>query len=157
MQETQVQSLGWEDPLEEEMAKPTPVFLLGKFHGQRSLLATVHGVTKSWTWLSDWAHTLTQETKEQENVSENLHITYCFFFKCTYMCTQAHTHTHTHTHTNLNKITPRCTKQNLPCERVWGSNNPSVKCPKTRVSAGISSIRIDTIDQQYSNQSWGMK
>ena len=28
---------------------PTPVFLPGEFHGQRSLVAyTVHGVTKSW-------------------------------------------------------------------------------------------------------------
>ena len=32
--------------------QPTPVFLPGKFHGQRSL-ATVHGVTNSQTWLSD--------------------------------------------------------------------------------------------------------
>ena len=35
---------------------PTPVFLPGKFHGQRSLewggRAIVHGITKSWTWLS---------------------------------------------------------------------------------------------------------
>ena len=37
MQETQVRSLGLEDPLEEEMAT-TPVFLLGKSHGQRSLV-----------------------------------------------------------------------------------------------------------------------
>ena len=35
-QETQVQSLGWEDPLEKGMV-PTPVFLPGEFHGQRSL------------------------------------------------------------------------------------------------------------------------
>ena len=26
---------------------PTPVFLPGEFHGQRSLVATVHGVAKS--------------------------------------------------------------------------------------------------------------
>ena len=32
----QVQSLGWEDPLEEGMAT-TPVFLPGESHGQRSL------------------------------------------------------------------------------------------------------------------------
>jgi len=32
----QILSLGWEDPLEEGMAIP-PVFLPGKFHGQRSL------------------------------------------------------------------------------------------------------------------------
>ena len=40
MQKTQkvpVRSLGWEDPLEEEMAPP-PVFLPGKVHGQRSLM-----------------------------------------------------------------------------------------------------------------------
>ena len=36
MQETQVQSLGQEDPLEKGMAT-TPVFLPGEFHGQRSL------------------------------------------------------------------------------------------------------------------------
>ena len=35
MKETQVQSLGWEDPLEEEMK---PVFLPGEFYGQRSLV-----------------------------------------------------------------------------------------------------------------------
>ena len=34
MQETQVQSLGWEDPLEKGMAA-TLVFLPGKSHGQR--------------------------------------------------------------------------------------------------------------------------
>ena len=27
--------------------QPTPVFLPGKFHGQRSLVATVHGVAES--------------------------------------------------------------------------------------------------------------
>ena len=37
MQETQVQFLGWEDPLEKGMAKPTSVFLPGESHGQRSL------------------------------------------------------------------------------------------------------------------------
>ena len=36
MQEAQVQSLGREDNLEMELAI-TPVFLPGKFHGQRSL------------------------------------------------------------------------------------------------------------------------
>ena len=35
-QETQVQSLGGEDPLEKGML-PTPVYLLGEFLGQRSL------------------------------------------------------------------------------------------------------------------------
>ena len=36
MQETWVQSLDWEDLLEEDMAT-TPVFLPGNPHGQRSL------------------------------------------------------------------------------------------------------------------------
>ena len=32
--------------------QPTPVFLAGEFHGQRSLVGyIVHGVAKSWTWL----------------------------------------------------------------------------------------------------------
>ena len=41
----QVESLGWEDPLEEKMATP-PEFLLEKFCGQRNLAwrAIVHGV-----------------------------------------------------------------------------------------------------------------
>ena len=36
-QETWIRSLGWEYPLEKEM-EPTPVFLLGKSHRQRSLV-----------------------------------------------------------------------------------------------------------------------
>ena len=42
MQETRVQSLGGEDPLEKEW-QPTPVFLPGKPNGQR-----IHGITKGW-------------------------------------------------------------------------------------------------------------
>ena len=38
---------------------PTPVFLPGGFHGQRSLEATVHRGARSWTRLSD-KHTHTQ-------------------------------------------------------------------------------------------------
>ena len=37
MRETQVRSLGREDPLEKEM-EPTPVFLPGKSHGPRILV-----------------------------------------------------------------------------------------------------------------------
>ena len=36
MQETQVRSLGWENPLEKE-GRPAPVFLPGESHGQRKL------------------------------------------------------------------------------------------------------------------------
>ena len=38
MWETWIQSLGWEDPLEKEMATHSLVFLPGEFHGQRSLV-----------------------------------------------------------------------------------------------------------------------
>ena len=34
--------------------QPTPIFFPGEFHGQRSLAGA-----KSWTWLSDWAATVT--------------------------------------------------------------------------------------------------
>ena len=40
MEETQFQSLNWDDPLEKGMATPvfySAVFLPGEFHGQRSL------------------------------------------------------------------------------------------------------------------------
>ena len=52
--------------------QPTPLFLLKKnpSHEQRTLAGYwhgVHGVTRNWTWLSDWTHT------------------------------HKHTHTHTHT------------------------------------------------------------
>jgi len=51
MQETQVPSLGLEDPLEKRIAT-TPVFLPGEFHGRRSLAGyTVYRVANSWTRL----------------------------------------------------------------------------------------------------------
>ena len=52
MQETQAPSLGQEDPLEKGMAILSSI-LVGEVHGQRSLVGTVHGVTKSWTQLSN--------------------------------------------------------------------------------------------------------
>ena len=45
MQETRVQSLGREDPLEKEM-QPTPVFLPGQPCGQRSLVGCSPGVAE---------------------------------------------------------------------------------------------------------------
>ena len=48
MQETQVQSLGQEDPLEKEMAPPSSI-LAWRTIDSRAWLATVHGVSKSWT------------------------------------------------------------------------------------------------------------
>ena len=50
-----VQSLGWEDPLEEGMPLKYPC--LQKSYEQRSLVATVHGIAKSWTRQCTRAHT----------------------------------------------------------------------------------------------------
>ena len=52
MQETQVRTLGWEDPLRRKW-QPTAVFLPGESHGQRSQVSYVHGVAESQTQLSD--------------------------------------------------------------------------------------------------------
>ena len=49
VQETWVRFLGWEDPLEKEIATHS-ISLPGKSHGQR---AAVHGVAKSRVRLSD--------------------------------------------------------------------------------------------------------
>ena len=51
MQETQVPSLGWEDPLEEEMAIHSSS-CLGNPLDRGAWRATVHRVAKSWTQLS---------------------------------------------------------------------------------------------------------
>ena len=53
MQETQVPSLGGEDPLEEEMATHSSQFLPGKSHGQRKLVG-----------YSPWSHTESDMTEQ---------------------------------------------------------------------------------------------
>ena len=47
MWETQVQSLGREDSMEEEMATPSSVLAWKRAMGREARWATVHGVTKS--------------------------------------------------------------------------------------------------------------
>ena len=65
MPETQVRSLGWEDPLEEELQR-TPVFLPGESHGQGAWWATVHGIAKSWTRLKQLSMLLWQYNSRDE-------------------------------------------------------------------------------------------
>ena len=48
MQETRVQSLGWEDPLEEEIAIYSSIFCLKSPMDRGAWRATVHGVPKGW-------------------------------------------------------------------------------------------------------------
>ena len=52
MQETWVQSLGLEDPLEDGVATHSNVIAWRIPMDREALWATVHGVTKSWTQLS---------------------------------------------------------------------------------------------------------
>ena len=53
MQETPVLSLGQEDPMEKEMATYSSILAWRIPMDRGAWWATVHGVTKSWTQLSD--------------------------------------------------------------------------------------------------------
>ena len=53
MQETWVQSLGWEDSLEEGMATHSSTLAWRIPMDRGAWQAAVHGVVKSWTQLSD--------------------------------------------------------------------------------------------------------
>ena len=56
MWETWVQSLGWEDPLEEGMATYSSILAWGIPKDREAWQAAVDGVTKSQTRLSNQAH-----------------------------------------------------------------------------------------------------
>ena len=53
MQETWVQFLSQDDPLEKGMATHSSIFAWRIPMTRGAWQAVVHGVTKSWTWLSD--------------------------------------------------------------------------------------------------------
>ena len=53
MQETWVQPLGWEDPLEKGMATQSSILAWRIPMDRGAQQATVHGITKSWTQLSN--------------------------------------------------------------------------------------------------------
>ena len=57
MRETWVRSLGWEDPLEKEMANPLQYSCLENPMNRGDWWVTVHGVAQSWTRLSDFTFT----------------------------------------------------------------------------------------------------
>ena len=54
MQETWLQSLGWEDPLEKDKATHSSILATGL---ENPVDYVVHGVAKSQTWLSDFHFT----------------------------------------------------------------------------------------------------
>ena len=64
-QETWVRSLGWEDPLEEGMATLSSILSWRIPMDRGAWWAKFHGVSKSWTQLSDQA----QHSKVQEVVA----------------------------------------------------------------------------------------
>ena len=53
MQKTWVQSLGWEDPLEEGMTTPSSILAWRIPKDRRAPWASVYGVAESWTWPRD--------------------------------------------------------------------------------------------------------
>ena len=56
MQETQVQSLGWEDPLQEGMATHSSILAWRVPMAREAWWATIHGLTKSQTQLTEHTH-----------------------------------------------------------------------------------------------------
>ena len=63
MQQTWVQSLGWEDPLEKEMAIHSSILAQKNPMDGGTWWATVHGVTRNQTQLSDFTFTFKQKKK----------------------------------------------------------------------------------------------
>ena len=53
MQETQVQSLGQEDPLEKEMVTHSTIFAWEIMNRVSLRVTALVGSQKNWTWLSD--------------------------------------------------------------------------------------------------------
>ena len=53
MRKTWVQSLGWEDPLEESMATHSSILAWRIPMDREAWQAAVHGVAKNWIWLND--------------------------------------------------------------------------------------------------------
>ena len=70
MQETPVQFLGQEDPLEEGVATHSSTLAWGISMDRESWQAIVHGVAKSWTWFSE-KHSTVQPHSSQPLVYHN--------------------------------------------------------------------------------------
>ena len=67
MWETQVQSLGWEDPLEEGMATHSSILAWRIPMDRGAWQATLHGVAKSWMQLS--THGFCLRTNDMKKVN----------------------------------------------------------------------------------------
>ena len=78
MWETWVQSLGWEDPLEEGMATHSNILAWRIPIDRRVWWATVHGVAEGWTRLSDFTFTFHFHALENRNIFTVLFLTVAF-------------------------------------------------------------------------------
>ena len=66
-----IQSLGWEDSLEKEIATHSSILAWRIPMDRGAWWATVHGVAKSGTGLSNFIFTLRQHIKEQRHYFAN--------------------------------------------------------------------------------------
>ena len=73
MQETQIRSLGQEDPLNKDMATHSSNSCLENSIDRGAWQATVHGVTKSWTRLSMHKHEQGQENSLLTSLHANIY------------------------------------------------------------------------------------
>ena len=107
MRETQVRSLGWEDPLEESMAT-TPISLSGELHGQRSLAGyspwghKVSDMTENKQHKGTLWETLLINNFQWEILSLPVNLTLLHLDFCVPFSLQA-------THTHSESLTPTCT------------------------------------------------
>ena len=76
-QETQVQSLGWEDPLEKEMATCSSILAWDVLAMDRGASqAAVHRIAKSKRWLNYWTHTEVVKGEQKISYFDCVHTTW---------------------------------------------------------------------------------
>ena len=105
--------------------QPTPVLLPWKSHGWRSLVqATIHGVAKSWAWLSNFTFTFTSAYPRWLVFLAAIFVPICAS-SCPAFCMM-------HSAYKLNKQGDRIQPQHTPFS-VW--NQSIVSCPVLTVAS----------------------
>ena len=96
IQEIQVQSLGWEDPLEEETATHSSILAWKNPMDRGAWWATVYGVAKSQTQLSDWACKIAFKEHFIIWPFPHGHVAYCTLYNTLQHFLQHHTSSRSH-------------------------------------------------------------